>query len=421
MSRSRRSGWGWPSALVVLAAVGATWPGVARAASGNAMYYGGHVISHVDVVPVAWGSGVSSDVTGRAEAFFSTLVNSPYIDWLGEYDTAGKSGVDKMPGSNQHVNRGTARALVSITPRTATTKLTDAAIQAELVGQITSGKLPAPKVDAEGGVDTVYVLAFPPSVSVTDFGGQDVCSGGCAYHWTVSVPGVSSGVPYAVIPDCSAGASQCSLGSGVFDTYTGDAAHELVEAITDPECGLATSAAATRPLAWFDPAQAGGEGELGDICLSDPSAFVSYQGYMVQAIWSHRLGRCITNDASLTLCDGKTRPCRPCAASDCSGAKPVCQTDMTSPSWGQCVAPGAGGDDGQGGTDTGGSSGSSGSSGTTGSSGAGSGGSAASPSGHGSSSSGCAMTEGRAPDAVAGLAALVGLLVLGRGLRRRSR
>ena len=348
--------------------------------------------------------------------FFAAIVNSPYIDWLGEYDTAGRSGVDNQPGSSQHINRGTALPMVTITPSKTGTKIADADIQAELLAQLAAGKLPAPQQGAEGGVDTLYVVAFPPSVAVSDFSGQDVCGGGCAYHWTVTVPGVKSGVPYAVIPDCSgSGQSYCSLGTGVFDTYTGDAAHELVEAITDPECGLVSGNADTRPMAWFDPAQQNGEGELGDICLSDASAFVSYQGYMVQAIWSQRMSKCITNDPALTLCDGKTRPCRPCTAADCSGATPVCSTDMTSPAWGQCVAPGSGGGDAGGGTSSGGSSTSSGGNGN-----------GATGSGDGSrapSSGGCAITPTPAPESEAALVGLFGIVAALAGVvgRRRAR
>ena len=249
------------------AALMAMSPATARAAgsNGNVVYYGGHVISHAQVVPVMWGSNVSQDITSKAEAFFSTIINSPYIDWLGEYDTVGLNGkVDNQPGSNQHVNRGTALPLVTIAPANTGKSLTDAAIQTELLAQLKAGSLPAPQIDAEGGVDTVYVIAFPAGMSISDFGGDDVCTVSCAYHWTVTVPGVASGVPYAVIPDCSgASGSQCSLGTGVLDTFTGDAAHELVEAISDPECGLDTSTTVTqRPIGWFDDAQANGEGEI---------------------------------------------------------------------------------------------------------------------------------------------------------------
>jgi hypothetical protein len=325
------------TALVSLSAKDAN-----AAPSGNLKYYGGHVISNVEVVPVMWGSSVSSDVVGGAQKFYGDLVASPYIDWLGEYDTVGLMGAaDQKAGSNQRIHRGTAQAAVTIKPSITSKSITDAQIQKELLAQLASGALPAPHVAADGSVDTVYMFSFAAGVAVSDFGGQDVCSGACAYHWTVSVPGIAAGVPYGVLPDCSGSKTNyCSLGK-VFDTFTGDASHELVEAITDPECGLVTTQAASRPLGWFDPNAANEEGEVADICLSDPNAFTSYLGYTVQANWSQRLGKCITNDPSIPLCDGATHPCRPCGASDCSGASPMCDLDPTSTTLGQCIAAGS--------------------------------------------------------------------------------
>jgi hypothetical protein len=362
-------------------------PAKAATPSGNVSYYGGHVISHVQVLPVMWGTTVSPDVVSGAEGFFTTIVNSPYMDWLGEYDTAGLNGkLDSLPGSNQHVNRGTVLPTITITPINTSTSLSNADIQTELLAQLKAGKLPAPKIDAEGGVDTVYVFAFPAGMTITDFSGSDICGGGCAYHWEVTVPGVASGVPFAVIPNCSGSSngSGCSLGT-VFQTFTGDCSHELVEAMTDTECSSLTTA---RPLAWFDPAQANGEGEVGDICLSEtPTPFVTYLGYTVQQIWSQRLKKCITNDPSLKLCDGKTRPCTPCVPSDCSGATPICNQDMSSSTWGQCVSsvPDAGSSGGSTTDDGGTSSGASSSSSGGGVGGGGSGGSSGGGSSGGSS------------------------------------
>jgi hypothetical protein len=307
----------------------ATSLAAARASAGNVQYYGGHVISHVQVVPVLWGSGVSPAVVSGAQGFYAAILNSPYLDWMGEYDTAGLVGsVDRMPGSKQHIHRGTALPIVSLVPTNVNRTISDVEIQTELLAQLAAGKLPPPQVDAEGGVDTLYMVAFPPGMTINDFSGQDICSGGCAYHWTLTAPGITTGVPYGVIPDCGAG-GLCSLGSGAFDTYTGDASHELAEAITDTECGLLSGTANARPLAWADPSQPQG-GEIGDLCLSN-TAFVTYQGFLVQTLWSQRLGKCITNDPSLALCNGTARPCVPCTPSDCSAATPVCD-----PSTGAC-------------------------------------------------------------------------------------
>jgi hypothetical protein len=75
----------------------------------NVQYYGGPVISAVDVVIVYWGSNVSSvvDCGGGQDShgncigvsqFYSSVANSTYLDMLQEYDTA---GVNATAGSKR--------------------------------------------------------------------------------------------------------------------------------------------------------------------------------------------------------------------------------------------------------------------------------------------------------------------------------
>jgi hypothetical protein len=403
-------------------------PSTARAANATAQYYGGHVVSHAEVVPVMWGPNVNNDVVSGAEKFYTTLLSSPYMDWLGEYDTAGLNGVaDGKPGSNQRIHRGKAQPVVMYTPKNTNTTLADMDIQNELLAAIASGALPKPHVDADGAVDTIYVFSFPPSIIVKDFTGTDACAVSCAYHWTVQAPGISAGVPYAIVPDCSKNTkSYCNM-STVFGTYTADASHELTEAITDPECALTPTAAATRPLGWFAPNQPDDEGEIADLCLSDPNAFTTYLGYSVQAVWSQRLGKCITNDPSLTLCDGNKHPCRPCEQSDCSGATPTCDVDPTSATEGQCIGTrsNGGGGNGTGGTNGSGGGSSNGSGSGDGSgSGAGSGGSSTGTDGTSggtaptSQAGGCGIAFGGGGEPASG--ALIALLALVARKRRRA-
>ena len=302
------------------------------AATGNVQYFGGHVISHVQVVPVNWGNNVAPAVATGAEAFYGTIVNSPYIDWMGEYDTVGlKGATDQGPGTNQHVNRGTVLKTVTITPSVTSNSITDDQIQTEIKSQIAAGKLPAPQVDPEGGVNTLYMLSFPPQVTINDGSGARMCQEWCAYHSTIQLDGVSAGVPYGIMPDFSQKCSQCGDGD-TLSLYTQSASHELMEAISDAEAGL-SNANSGRPLAWNDASNQ--SGEIGDLCENDQANYVPYMGFTVQKIWSQRLKSCITDDPSLTLCNGTTRPCKPCSASDCSGS--TCDTDVTSPKFGQCV------------------------------------------------------------------------------------
>jgi hypothetical protein len=97
-------------------------------------------------------------------------------------------------------------------------------------------------------------------------------------------------------------------------------APELAEAITDAEVGV--SYGVGRPLAFYDTSY----GEIGDICENAQGFTDTIGGFTVQKNWSQRLGKCIAQDSSLPLC-GSQRPCRACAASDCTTAtSPICDS-----------------------------------------------------------------------------------------------
>jgi MYXO-CTERM domain-containing protein len=282
-------------------------------------YFGGKVIPHAEVVIVLWGSKVSSTVTGNMPSFFQTVTGSAYLDWLGEYDTDGVSAYDGKGSSNQHVYRGSYKSSVAITPTSSSTTVQDATIQSELAAKIGSSVLPTPTIDSEGGVDTVYFVFFPAGTTVYDDQGGASCSSWCGYHGTFSmtVNNQTASVPYAVIPDmatCSCG------GSTTLAEYTITSSHELAEAITDAEVGVTYGVG--RPLAFYDT----NYGEIGDICENTQGYTDTIGGYTVQKNWSQRLGKCIAQDSSLPLC-GSQRPCRACAASDCTtSTSPICDS-----------------------------------------------------------------------------------------------
>jgi MYXO-CTERM domain-containing protein len=324
------------------------WTPSARASDDKAYYYGGRVISNVEVVAVFWTGAVDPAVQGVVGPFLTAITASPYIDWLEEYDTIGRDGVvDMLPGSNQHIGRGTFSMAVTITPKNTSTSLLDSDIQTELVGQINAGTLPAPTTDGHGNVNTLYMIEFPTGY-VEDIGGKYNCSAFCGYHYTLAYTGVSGtdpplSVPYAVMPDITACGGSC--GSGI-EEVTSIHSHELVEAITDTEIGLlpASSTTLARPIAWYDP---GDNMELADICDPfAPAAGVTggtavVAGYTVQLIWSNFAGACV---ATIPVCEGTlVQPaCRPCTTYDdgvsCTGATPVCQTNATEPNVEECVA-----------------------------------------------------------------------------------
>jgi hypothetical protein len=295
--------------------------------SANVRYLGGHVISHVRIVAVMWTSKVYSGLQSQVDSYFKGVVDSTYMDWMGEYDTAGVKAADGKAGTSQHIGHGSFIKTVTITPSITKTSISDSQIGTELAAQIANGNLPAPEVDKEGGVNTLYVVYFPPGVAIQDSQGGVSCNstgGGnqvfCGYHSSYS--DTVGNVPYAVIPDLSSNA--CLQGCGVgnaMDDYGLAASHEMIEAITDTEVGVGNNVG--RPMGWYDSQQ----GEIGDICANQVGANTKVNGFTVQKEWSQRLGACVALDAKLPACDGTNRPCTACTQTSCSGSTPVCDED----------------------------------------------------------------------------------------------
>jgi hypothetical protein len=258
-------------------------------------YYGGAVVSSAKVEVVFWGPNVDATVRSAIGGFYAAATNSPYLDWLSEYDT-NVTPTGGGAGTNQTIGRGSYAGAVTITPANAGTSLTDANIQSELNAQIAAGHLPAPTAD------TIYMVHFPSGVRITEGtnanGTPSVsCAAGgfCAYHGTFARNG-SANVRYAVIPDQSPG-SGCDVGCGtdqrMFNNVSATASHEMIEAITNPDVGIAQYLAP--PLAWYDNAN----GEIGDICDQVQTTFTATSGtvYTVQAGWSNAQGNCVSAPA----------------------------------------------------------------------------------------------------------------------------
>ena len=294
---------------------------------GDLKYYGGRVISNVKVVEVAWGPNVDPTYMTKLGAFYTAIVASPYVDWLTEYDTIGLAGfADLEPGSDQHIGRGSFAGSYAITPSNTATTLTDGDVAAELVHQLTISALPAPSLDAGGNVDSLYMIDFPPGITVTMVNLAS-CSSFGAYHSTATYQGTS--VPYGVHPSCGYS----------FDTATIVHSHELVEAMTDAEVGIVetnTTAPSARPLAWVTLAGTAWDSlEIADICQGSNATIATYA---VQKVWSNYAQACV---AGIPICDGVLVPpaCRPCNTFDsgnaCSGQTPACAT--SGPEQGLCV------------------------------------------------------------------------------------
>lgn len=290
-------------------------------------YYGGTVISNVEVVAVFWTANVKAQTQQQIGGFYTAITKSAYFDWLTEYDTINQSGfADMLPGSNQHIGRGTFATAKVITPINTKTALTDAEVAAELAAQIQANNLPQPTLDAQGKVNTLYMIDFPPGYDVLLMGWH-ACQQYGAYHFTAKIGGKS--VPYGVHPDCNY----------PWDTATAIHSHELIEAVTDPEVGLVDQMAPTaRPIAWVTLANtAWASLEIADVCQNQ--GYVKVAGYTVAKEWSNFAQACVV---TIPVCDGMAMPpaCRPCNAFDsgnaCDGAAPACATK--GPKQGQCVA-----------------------------------------------------------------------------------
>jgi hypothetical protein len=255
-------------------------------ASPHLSYYGGRVIENAEVVAVFWGEGVPGEVKAGMGDFYEAALKSSYVDWLSEYDT-NVSAVDGSRGTGQRIGRGGLKQAVVVHPKAHQGVLTDAAIRRELTAQISARKLPAP------GPNTLYMVHFPAGVQIELQGSRSCEAGGfCAYHNSFRRRGKE--LDYGVLPDLGPGSgcdTGCGRGATVFDNQTAVASHELIEAITDPQVGLAKGLGP--PLAWYDAAG----GEIGDICNAQQGRLRAASGrsYAVQKEWSNKAKACVVS------------------------------------------------------------------------------------------------------------------------------
>lgn len=257
-------------------------------------YYGGPVVSNIQVVAVLWGTRVNPAITSHIGDFFRDITQSTYFDLTSEYSTT-VTPVGGGTGTNQSIGRGSYAGAYTIAPSfcpKAPCTVSDDQIQIEILNQINLGNLPTPALDSNGEVDTLYMTYFPPGI-VIEQGGTDSCvSGGfCAYHGTTGNTFNSKNLLYGVVPDFGVGGG-CDVGCGggtEFQNITSVSSHELIETVTDADVGLAQRLAP--PLAWYDSAN----GEIGDICNAQ-QAQVKAGGstYTIQKVWSNLEGSCVS-------------------------------------------------------------------------------------------------------------------------------
>jgi hypothetical protein len=174
----------------------------------------------------------------------------------------------------------------------------DTQIQAWLAGKLNANDTTLPTPDA----NTLYAFFFPAGTTITlgggggggdggtDGGGGGHVSQSCqsfgGYHDNVQLDANHQGLPvaYSVVPRCQSFGNLTGL-----DAITGPASHEFMEATSDPY-------PTTNPrYAQIDDAhfywqQLSGGGEIGDMCVPDPTAFTKFpelSSYVVQRGWSN--------------------------------------------------------------------------------------------------------------------------------------
>lgn len=282
-------------------------PGLFAPPGTHMTYFGGRVISTIQIVQVLYGPGaylanVSSTSPPSVASFFTDVTQSSYMDLLNQYSSRGVVPADGGPSSDQVIGHGFFDGQFSITPSAVNngSVITDSQIQAELLDQVTAGNLPAPVLDAQGNNTTLYMIYFPPGKTIKAGTLSSCASGGfCAYHSSTVGKFGNQSLYYGVLPDMQP-PSACSSGCGSTDPFqnvTIVSSHELAEAMTDADVG--TAAAVDRPLAWIDPNTGA---EIGDVCTGLP-AIINPNGttYFVQQEWSNLQNNCASGPVTYSF------------------------------------------------------------------------------------------------------------------------
>jgi len=243
---------------------------VAEAAPAGAhlQYFGGPVLTSIQVHPVFWNA--NTQFQANVSAFYKAVTNSTLWDLLRQYTGPTGTPIARGTGVNGVVDNATR------------TRVSDAQIHTELNRLFNNGTLPAPNAQS------YFPVHFPAGTTITAPDGSRSCQVFCAYHGTYVRNGVN--VNYGVIPDqggnCAGG---CGNNAQRVNNMDSVASHELVEAATDPAVGLATVFGP--PLAWYDPTF----GEIGDICNGQQGTTVGGDGvtYVIQLEFSNAVNNCV--------------------------------------------------------------------------------------------------------------------------------
>ncbi len=250
------------------------------------VYYGGQVISNAKIYLILWGDKVSQTTVNAMPDFYSSLLNSDYMDNFKQYNTTGITAQDGRTGTNQTIGRGAFMETIKINPAKTSGTLDDTEIQAELEKQIAAKVIPA------ATDDSLFMIHFPKGLKITIHDGDTVmssCQQFCAYHEGFKAKD-GSNVFYGVMPDLDSVACSFGCGSGgSLARITVSASHEVAEAISDPFPTPGSSPAF--PQAWNTVDGS----EIGDLCQSNTGTLKGKAAsYTVQQEWSNSANACTT-------------------------------------------------------------------------------------------------------------------------------
>lgn len=145
-------------------------------------YFGGPVISNIQVFTIYWGSSFTKPQADKVENYYKQVVNSSYLDWLVEYNTP-----------SQRIGRGSF--IGSYFAKDAPTgNIKQDQVEAFLLSLRSKDLIP--KTTA----DTYYAIHTDRSVSFTTTDGSS-CSEFLAAHYSFKDE-QGKYVYWAVMPDC---------------------------------------------------------------------------------------------------------------------------------------------------------------------------------------------------------------------------
>jgi hypothetical protein len=231
------------------------------------VYQGGALVAAPKVVTVTF---PGDPFAAQLAQFGESIVSSSWWDAVrGDFcDAKGSTCVgDGPPGTSVAITQSLAANYTDSAMGGASS------LQPFIAGLVTSNAIPAPDAN------TVYVFYVPSSTTIT-LDGSKSCSAFDGYHNVAVVGGKH--LYYAVVSECAPSEHVSAL-----QYTTSTAAHEIIEAASDPD----------DPPGWYldmgDPAAWGWNdvegGEVADLC-TDPfllgQDLVAVGSFMAQRVWS---------------------------------------------------------------------------------------------------------------------------------------